>query len=75
MRPSWCYAESPTKGSRVPPTKSPRFWSNELTWPVDRRDRRFDVFVVEPDAYDPKSHRTVFEAAINAFIQLENPPR
>ena len=47
---------------------SPNFLPNLLDWTVDRRDRTFHVYVVEPNKYEPKNHSTIFDAAINVFI-------
>ena len=47
----------------------PKFLSNLLDWPVVRRDRTFQVYVVEPGQYQPKNHARIFDAAINVFIE------
>jgi hypothetical protein len=49
----------------------PKFWSNLLDWPINRRDRTFHVYVVEPGQYEPKAHSQIFNAAINLFIEAE----
>lgn len=46
----------------------PRFRSNWLTWTVDRQDRNFRVYVVEPRAYSPKDHASIFWAALDHFL-------
>jgi hypothetical protein len=46
----------------------PRFRSNWLTWTVNRRDRTFRVYVVEPRAYRPTAHADIFWAALRPFV-------
>ena len=48
-----------------------KFVSNLLSWPIVRRDRTFQVYVVEPGQYEPKIHAEIFAAAINVFIAAE----
>ena len=45
------------------------FLPNLLDWTVNRRDRTFHVYVVEPAQYEPKTHSNIFDAAINVFIE------
>jgi hypothetical protein len=52
----------------------PDFLNNSLDWTVNRRDRTFRVYVVEPSAYEPKNHARIFEAAINVFIKRQPTP-
>jgi hypothetical protein len=49
--------------------KQPKFLANLLDWPVNRADRTFQVYVVEPGHYEPKNHARIFDAAINVFIE------
>lgn len=46
----------------------PRFRSNWLTWTVDRQNRSFRVYVVEPRIYKPTSHAAIFEAAFRWLV-------
>lgn len=50
----------------------PKFHGNHLNWEVEKTDRTFRVYVVEPDAYDPASHAGIFNAALNALIALKS---
>src|ERR1700733_2630102 len=45
------------------------FQCNLLDWPVERRDRSFQVFVVEPNSYTPGQHGRIFDAAMSAFFR------
>jgi hypothetical protein len=45
------------------------FLPNLLDWTVNRRDRTFHVYVVEPGKYEPETHSNIFDAAINVFIE------
>lgn len=46
----------------------PSFESNVLTWPT-RRDRNpFRVFLVEPRAYDPPQHQSIFDATVTHLL-------
>jgi hypothetical protein len=56
-----------------PQKKQPDFLSNLLDWTVMRRNRSFQVYVVEPSEYDPQSHSRIFDAALNVFFQREAP--
>jgi hypothetical protein len=57
-------------GARVTSsTNNPNFLPNLLDWTVNRRDRTFRVYVVEPGQYEPKNHSNIFDAAINLFIE------
>jgi hypothetical protein len=46
----------------------PRFKVNWLKWTVDRQERTFRVYVVEPRDYSPKDHANIFEAALRHFM-------
>jgi hypothetical protein len=48
--------------------KPPKFQSNYLQWPVDRSNRTFRAFVVEPGLYQPTGHGDIFDAALNSLI-------
>jgi hypothetical protein len=50
----------------------PKFHGNHLSWEVEKTDRTFRVYVVEPDAYSPASHAAIFNAALNALIALKS---
>jgi hypothetical protein len=54
-------------------TNQPDFLSNLLDWTVIRRDRAFQVYVVEPNEYDPQNHSRIFEAALSVFFQRQTP--
>jgi hypothetical protein len=49
--------------------KPQKFHGNYLNWVVDRPDRTFRVFVIEPDYYEPKMHATIFDAALSALVE------
>jgi len=51
----------------------PDFLRNLFDWTVVRRDRSFQVYVVEPNAYDPQTHARIFDAALSVFIQRQTP--
>jgi len=55
----------------LPSNKPSPFIGNLLDWPVNRRDRTFEVYVAEPGVYDPPSHAEIFTAAINVFVGQE----
>jgi hypothetical protein len=44
------------------------FRGNAFAWPIERPDRSFRVFVVEPTDYNPEEHDALFTAAIEALI-------
>lgn len=52
----------------------PNFLPNKLDWTVNRRDRTFHAYVVEPALYEPKSHSNIFDATINLFIESRPRP-
>jgi hypothetical protein len=47
---------------------NPNFLPNLLDWTVNRRDRTFHVYVVEPGKYEPKTHSNIFDAAIMSLL-------
>jgi hypothetical protein len=53
----------------VTPKDNRKFLPNELCWTVDRPNRTFQIYVVEPGKYEPASHSNIFDAAINFFIE------
>lgn len=53
---------------------NPNFLPNLLDWTVNRRDRTFHVYVVEPGKYEPETHSNIFDAAINLFIERRIQP-
>jgi hypothetical protein len=58
----------------VSSNNAPNFLPNMLDWTVNRQDRTFHVYVVEPGLYEPKTHSDIFEAAINMFIESRPKP-
>lgn len=48
--------------------QSQRFQPNWLVWDVDRPNRSFRAYVVEPRTVDPPRHASMFWAAIQAFL-------
>jgi hypothetical protein len=50
---------------------SQRFQPNWLVWDVDRSNRSFRVYVVEPRTVDPPRHASMFRAAIQAFLPAQ----
>jgi hypothetical protein len=46
----------------------PKFLKNFLSWPINRSNRTFRVFVVEPGLYEPTIHGDIFDAALSALI-------
>ena len=61
-------------GPRLVSNDNPNFLPNLLDWTVNRRDRTFHVYVVEPGQYEPKTHSNIFDAAINVFIERRTRP-
>jgi len=51
------------------PSNQPNFLPNLLDWTVNRPDRTFHAYVVEPCKYEPAAHSDIFDAAINYFIE------
>lgn len=51
--------------------RPPKFFSNFLQWPVDRSNRTFRAFVVEPRQYQPNDPDQIFDAALNALISQQ----
>jgi hypothetical protein len=49
------------------------FLGNLLDWTVIRRNRTFQVYVVEPSEYDPQNHSRIFDAALSVFFQRQTP--
>ena len=58
----------------VSSNNAPNFLPNMLDWTVNRQDRTFHAYVVEPGLYEPKTHSDIFEAAINMFIESRPKP-
>ena len=49
------------------------FKPNWLEWPIDRRDRTFRVYVVEPRTVCPENHPSIFRAAFQLFMPAAEP--
>jgi hypothetical protein len=59
----------PELASRAQLTNQPpKFLKNFLNWPINRSNRTFRVFVVEPGVYEPATHGDIFDAALSALI-------
>ncbi|MFI5300544.1 MAG: hypothetical protein ACHREM_20860 [Polyangiales bacterium] len=52
---------------------SHRFRANWLAWTVERPDRTFRVYVVEPRNYAPRKHASIFRAALDPFLTSPEP--
>lgn len=50
------------------PDNTPQLTGVHLNWTVERVDRTFRVYTVEPDVYAPQEHGAVFDAALRALI-------
>src|ERR1700735_2248136 len=48
--------------------KKASFVGQMQVWPVDRSARTLRLYVVEPMAYQPVSHKEIFNAIITGFI-------
>ncbi len=46
----------------------PKSYGTHLTWEIDKQDRTFRVYVVEPQKYSPDAHAGIFQAALTALI-------
>ncbi len=44
---------------------------NHLQWPTARAERTMRVCVVEPRVYDPSTHTSLFQAAVNRLVDPE----
>lgn len=58
-------------GSLCVPSNEPKHYGAHLSWVVDKPDRTFSVYVVEPYKYDPPNHSAIFVATLNALIALQ----
>ena len=48
-----------------------RFKANFLQWRITRRARSYRIYVVEPDAYRPEQHGSIFNDALTALVSPE----
>ncbi|WP_265943131.1 hypothetical protein [Dechloromonas sp. A34] len=44
------------------------FETNWLQWSFERSSRQFRMYVIEPKAYEPKTHGEVFDAVLRDFF-------
>lgn len=53
------------------PAPTPRFYTSECEWPVERQSREFNAYVVEPYIYAPEKPARVFRSVISHFLPQE----